>query len=69
MADPLGKNMNQVLRILDKEKFLYVIETCKFYGIPYEITEEGKNDNISTGSESDPGKAKGKPVLGLSRSN
>ena len=56
-----------VLRILDKEKFPYVIDACRFYGIPYEIEEI--NDNIPTSGEQNANKVEGKPVLGLKRSN
>ena len=55
--------MSKTIRILDADKFVYILETCRYYGIKFEEVD----DNISTSSESSISEAPGAGTLKLQR--
>lgn len=46
----------KTIRILDEEKFVYIFETCRYYGIQHEVVDEP--DNLPPVSEPSPGQIK-----------
>jgi len=58
-----------LVQILDSEKFDYIKEACRFYGIRYEIIEEQVDgSNIPASGEQNSSKAKGKRSIDSERS-
>lgn len=56
--------MTKIIRILDVDKFGYVLETCRYYGIQF---EEVTDDHILASSEPGAGEAEGKRTLHIQR--
>jgi len=58
-----------IVQILNPEKFEYIKEACRFYGIGYELIEEQVDGgNIPSSGEQNSGKTKGKRSIDSERS-